>query len=56
MRLASFNVENLFQRAKVMNQSSWQDGKEVLKAFTLTCLLTCLLTRLWGVDGFPEHT
>jgi endonuclease/exonuclease/phosphatase family metal-dependent hydrolase len=34
MRLASFNVENLFQRAKVMNQSSWQDGKEVLKAFT----------------------
>lgn len=33
MRLAAFNVENLFQRAKVMNQSSWQDGKEILKAF-----------------------
>lgn len=33
MRLAAFNVENLFQRARVMNQSSWQDGKEVLKAY-----------------------
>lgn len=33
MRLASFNVENLFQRARVMNQDSWQDGKEVLKAY-----------------------
>jgi endonuclease/exonuclease/phosphatase family metal-dependent hydrolase len=34
MRIASFNVENLFQRAKVMNQDSWKDGKPVLQAFT----------------------
>lgn len=33
MRLASYNVENLFDRAKAMNQSSWEQGKPILEAF-----------------------
>lgn len=33
MRLASFNVENLFDRAKALNLDSWQDGKPVLEKF-----------------------
>jgi endonuclease/exonuclease/phosphatase family metal-dependent hydrolase len=34
MRIASFNVENLFSRAKVMNQGQgWEEGREILKAY-----------------------
>ncbi len=33
MRLASFNVENMFERPSVMNLPSWDDGKKVLKDF-----------------------
>ncbi|MFC7398064.1 endonuclease/exonuclease/phosphatase family protein [Chelatococcus sp. GCM10030263] len=33
MRLASYNVENLFDRAKAMNLDSWEDGKPVLEQF-----------------------
>lgn len=33
MRLASFNVENLFDRAKAMNLSTWKEGKPVLEKF-----------------------
>jgi endonuclease/exonuclease/phosphatase family metal-dependent hydrolase len=33
MRLAVYNVENLFQRAKVMNLSDWAEGQETLKNF-----------------------
>jgi endonuclease/exonuclease/phosphatase family metal-dependent hydrolase len=33
MRLASFNVENLFDRAKAMNLDTWQEGKPILEAF-----------------------
>jgi endonuclease/exonuclease/phosphatase family metal-dependent hydrolase len=33
MRLASFNVENLFDRAKAMNLESWQQGRPVLEKF-----------------------
>jgi hypothetical protein len=40
MRLASFNVENLFSRAAVMNLDSWDEGRPVLDAVTeLTNLL-----------------
>ncbi|MDH5373525.1 MAG: endonuclease/exonuclease/phosphatase family protein [Acidimicrobiia bacterium] len=40
MRLASYNVENLFDRAKVMNLGDWSKGKPVLDAFaTLNGLL-----------------
>jgi len=33
MRLASFNVENLFDRAKIMNKDNWNEGREVLTLF-----------------------
>jgi endonuclease/exonuclease/phosphatase family metal-dependent hydrolase len=33
MRLATYNVENLFDRAKVMNLDSWAEGKPVLEDF-----------------------
>jgi endonuclease/exonuclease/phosphatase family metal-dependent hydrolase len=32
MRIASFNVENLFARAKALNLQSWAEGKPVLAA------------------------
>jgi endonuclease/exonuclease/phosphatase family metal-dependent hydrolase len=31
MKLASFNVENLFQRARALNQATWSDGRDALK-------------------------
>jgi endonuclease/exonuclease/phosphatase family metal-dependent hydrolase len=33
MRIASYNVENLFERAKVMNLESWIEGKPILNAY-----------------------
>src|SRR5687767_7690175 len=33
MRIASFNVENLFARAKALNTSKWAEGEPALKAF-----------------------
>jgi endonuclease/exonuclease/phosphatase family metal-dependent hydrolase len=40
MRLATYNVENLFNRPKVMNLAHWQDGRATLNAFaTLNALL-----------------
>ena len=33
MRLASFNVENLFARAKVLNTATWEEGRPKLAAF-----------------------
>ena len=33
MRLASFNVENLFARAKVLNTATWDEGHPQLAAF-----------------------
>jgi endonuclease/exonuclease/phosphatase family metal-dependent hydrolase len=33
MRLATFNVENMFERPSVMNLPSWEDGNNVLKDF-----------------------
>ncbi len=33
MRLASYNVENLFDRARAMNQNEWRAGKPVLEKF-----------------------
>ncbi|MES2788517.1 MAG: endonuclease/exonuclease/phosphatase family protein [Planctomycetota bacterium] len=34
MRIASFNVENLFSRARVLNQDDWADGKQILNEFS----------------------
>ncbi len=33
MRLASYNVENLFDRARAMNQNEWREGKPTLEKF-----------------------
>jgi endonuclease/exonuclease/phosphatase family metal-dependent hydrolase len=33
MRIASFNVENLFTRAKALNLDTWQEGHKVLEEF-----------------------
>jgi endonuclease/exonuclease/phosphatase family metal-dependent hydrolase len=33
MRVASYNVENMFRRAKALNQETWEEGKEVLEAY-----------------------
>lgn len=33
MKIASFNVENVFRRAVVLNQDNWKDGKPVLEAY-----------------------
>src|SRR5215211_9158557 len=34
MRIATFNVENLFSRARVMNQDTWTEGKTILTEYT----------------------
>ena len=34
MRVASFNVENLFSRARAMNQEDWAEGKPILNEFS----------------------
>lgn len=40
MKIASFNVENMFRRAVVLNQENWKDGKPILEAYSgLTELL-----------------
>src|ERR671918_773193 len=33
MRLASFNVENMFERPSIMNLSTWEEGERVLEDF-----------------------
>ena len=33
MRIATYNVENLFTRAKALNMDTWQEGKPVIDAF-----------------------
>ena len=34
MKIATFNVENMFRRAVVLNQDSWSEGKPVLEAYS----------------------
>lgn len=43
MRIAAYNVENLFDRAKVMNLDSWEEGRPVLEDFAA---LNALLAKL----------
>jgi hypothetical protein len=33
VRFASFNVENLFARPRALNQTKWEEGEPLLKAF-----------------------
>ena len=32
MKLASYNLENLFLRVKAMNQATWAEGRDILQA------------------------
>ena len=34
MKLATYNVENLFQRAHALNLATWHDGKDILEKFS----------------------
>jgi len=34
MRLATFNVENMFERPKAMNLPGWEDGRQILEDFS----------------------
>lgn len=34
MRLAAYNVENLFDRARIMNLDNWDEGRAILDAFS----------------------
>ncbi|MFI6763117.1 endonuclease/exonuclease/phosphatase family protein [Micromonospora sp. NPDC050417] len=39
MRIASYNVENLFNRARALDQRTWSAGRPVLEAFQRVCEL-----------------
>jgi endonuclease/exonuclease/phosphatase family metal-dependent hydrolase len=49
MRLATFNVENLFDRAKAMNLETWAEGRAVLEAFAA-------LNQLLGQTAYTAAT
>jgi endonuclease/exonuclease/phosphatase family metal-dependent hydrolase len=49
MRLAVYNLENLFTRAKAMNQDTWEEGQNVLKQFAD-------LSKLLGQTKYTEAT
>jgi endonuclease/exonuclease/phosphatase family metal-dependent hydrolase len=49
MRLASYNVENLFNRARAMNGTDWTDGKAVLDAYAK------LNALLGEIEYTPAH-
>lgn len=44
MRIASFNVENMFCRAAIMNRKDWIAGQPVLERFAKLNALICLDT------------
>ena len=39
MRIAAFNVENLFNRARALDQRTWSAGRPVLEAYSEVCTL-----------------
>lgn len=52
MRIASFNVENLFERPKAMNLDTWADGKTVLADFAR---LNELIQETVYTDGIKDE-
>lgn len=52
MRLASYNVENLFDRPKAMNLGSWDEGKEILEDFAA---LSQLLGEITYTDADKQR-
>jgi endonuclease/exonuclease/phosphatase family metal-dependent hydrolase len=51
MRLAAYNVENLFDRAKAMNLDTWEDGKPILEKFAA---LNALLGEIAYTDAIKR--
>jgi hypothetical protein len=54
LRLGSFNVENLFKRAKALNTATWSEGEPVLIAFERFNALAnrgVFRKGLWGDPG-----
>jgi hypothetical protein len=47
MRIATFNVENLFIRVKVMNRSDWDEGRQVLNDYSA-------LNNLFRKDNYSD--
>jgi endonuclease/exonuclease/phosphatase family metal-dependent hydrolase len=47
MRLATFNVENLFLRARALNQDTWRDGAPIVEA-------QAKLNRILGKSRYSE--
>jgi endonuclease/exonuclease/phosphatase family metal-dependent hydrolase len=39
MRIAAFNVENLFNRARALDQPTWALGRPILEAYQMACTL-----------------
>ena len=39
LRIAGFNVENLFNRARALDQRTWSMGRPVLEAYQSICTL-----------------
>lgn len=52
MRLASYNVENLFLRARALNQETWKEGKPILEA--VKALNTVLAKAHYGAKEKRE--
>jgi len=52
MRLATFNVENMFERAKALNLDTWEEGKPVLEDFNR---LTMLIQEPQYTDGIKAE-
>jgi endonuclease/exonuclease/phosphatase family metal-dependent hydrolase len=52
MRIAAFNVENLFERARIMSLDDWEEGRPVLERVTE---LTDLLEKAVYTDADKQH-
>jgi len=52
MRLATYNVENLFERPRVMNLDTWADGKNILEAYSK---FSALIQELNYTDGMKNR-
>jgi endonuclease/exonuclease/phosphatase family metal-dependent hydrolase len=51
MRIASFNVESLFERAKALNEPKWSDGKAALEQHAKVNTLLCELVYTAAIQA-----
>lgn len=52
VRLATFNVENLFERAKALDATTWGEGEQVLAAYGR---FTTLSAKTVYTDADKQH-